>query len=106
LEDRSAAAAQPARPFNLQNYFFGATDIDLVPYTVSTFFGIMPGSAIYVYLGTLGRTAADNEGHGLTKIAFRTLGFIATAVVIFLVGRKARTKLQDIVTGGWASGKN
>jgi uncharacterized membrane protein YdjX (TVP38/TMEM64 family) len=86
----------PLIPFNLQNYFFGATEIGLVPYTVSTFFGIMPGSAMYVYLGTLGQTAANSEGHGFTKIAFLTLGFIATAAVIFLVGRKAKMKLQDV----------
>jgi hypothetical protein len=29
----------PLVPFNFQNYFFGATDVGLVSYTVSTFFG-------------------------------------------------------------------
>lgn len=34
----------PLVPFNLQNYFFGATDIGLLPYAAATLFGIMPGS--------------------------------------------------------------
>ena len=42
-------------PFNFQSYFFGATDIGLVPYTIGTLFGIMPFTTMYVYLGT-GRT--------------------------------------------------
>src|SRR5437879_1739462 len=44
----------PLVPFNLQNYFFGVTDIGFWPYAAATFFGIMPGAAFYVYLATLG----------------------------------------------------
>jgi uncharacterized membrane protein YdjX (TVP38/TMEM64 family) len=60
----------PLVPFNLQNYFFGGTDIGLVPYAVSTFFGIMPGSAMYVYLGTLGQAVTSEQDRELPKIAF------------------------------------
>jgi uncharacterized membrane protein YdjX (TVP38/TMEM64 family) len=59
----------PLVPFNLRNYFFGATDIGLVPYMITTFFGIMPGSAMYIYLGTLGQTVAGTEDRGFAKIA-------------------------------------
>ena len=34
----------PLVPFNLQNYFFGVTDIGFWPYAAATFFGIMPGA--------------------------------------------------------------
>ncbi len=47
----------PLVPFNLQNYFFGVTDVGLLPYVAATFFGIMPGTLLYVYLGTLGKAA-------------------------------------------------
>jgi uncharacterized membrane protein YdjX (TVP38/TMEM64 family) len=86
----------PLVPFNLQNYFFGVTDVRLVPYLVSTFFGIMPGAAMYVYFGTLGQAVTSGESHGPAKIAVLILGLVATAGVIFLVGRKARAKLQAI----------
>src|SRR5262249_55487262 len=62
----------PLVPFNLQNYFFGATDVGFVPYAVATFLGIMPGAAFYVYLGTLGREAGS--GAGATRWIFLGLG--------------------------------
>src|SRR5271165_3291915 len=33
---RSICAGTALVPFNFQNYFFGATDIGIVPYTIST----------------------------------------------------------------------
>jgi len=86
----------PLVPFNLQNYFFGVTDVGLVPYLLSTFFGIMPGAAMYVYFGTLGRAVTSGESHGPAKIALLALGLVATAGVIFVVSRKARAKLQAV----------
>ena len=86
----------PLVPFNLQNYFFGVTDVRLVPYLVSTFFGIMPGAAMYVYFGTLGQAVTSGESYAPAKIAVLTLGLVATAGVIFLVSRKARAKLQAV----------
>jgi uncharacterized membrane protein YdjX (TVP38/TMEM64 family) len=85
----------PLVPFNLQNYFFGATRMDFVPYAVATFFGIMPGTAAYVYIGTLGRVATG-PGVGTVKIAFLVLGLAATVVLIFIISRKARAKLQSL----------
>lgn len=84
----------PLIPFNLQNYFFGATAIALKPYALATFFGIMPGSAAFVYLGTLGGLAAGGEQAGAFKIGLVVLGLAATVVVVALLGRAAKQKLQ------------
>jgi uncharacterized membrane protein YdjX (TVP38/TMEM64 family) len=86
----------PLVPFNLQNYFFGVTEVGLVPYLLSTFFGIMPGAAMYVYFGTLGQAVTSGESHGAVKTAVLMLGLLATAGVIFLISRKARAKLQAV----------
>jgi len=87
----------PLVPFNLQNYFLGATDIGFFPYLVATFFGIMPGAAANIYLGTLGRVAAGaHEGGGGLKTGLLVLGLAATIVLIWIVGRKARMKLQAL----------
>jgi uncharacterized membrane protein YdjX (TVP38/TMEM64 family) len=83
-------------PFNFQNYFFGATDIGIVPYTVTTLFGIIPFTAMYVYLGTVGRTITFEEGFGASNITFLLLGLLATAGLISLVCRKTKQKLQEI----------
>ncbi len=87
----------PLVPFNLQNYFLGATDIGFFPYLAATFIGIVPGSAAYVYLGTLGRVAAaGDEGGGGLKIGLLVAGLAATFVLILIVGRKAKMKLQAL----------
>ena len=83
-------------PFNFQNYFFGATDIGLVPYTITTLFGIVPFTTMYVYLGTVGRTIAFNDGFGASNIAYLLLGLLATACLICLVARKTKQKLEEM----------
>jgi uncharacterized membrane protein YdjX (TVP38/TMEM64 family) len=87
----------PLVPFNLQNYFLGATEIGFFPYFAATFLGIMPGSAAYVYLGILARAAAAGEqgGAGL-RIGLLVAGLAATIALIVIIGRKARLKLQAL----------
>jgi uncharacterized membrane protein YdjX (TVP38/TMEM64 family) len=83
----------PLVPFNLQNYFFGATEVGFLPYVVATFFGIMPGAAFYVYLGTLGREAGS--GGGAVRWMFLGAGLGLTALVLFLVIRRANARLAE-----------
>jgi uncharacterized membrane protein YdjX (TVP38/TMEM64 family) len=88
-------------PFNFQNYFFGATDIGLLPYTITTFFGVMPFTAMYVYLGTVGRTIAFEEGLGASNISLLLFGLLAIAGLIYLLARRTKQKLREsAMTGG------
>jgi uncharacterized membrane protein YdjX (TVP38/TMEM64 family) len=88
-------------PFNFQSYFFGATDIGLVPYTIGTLFGIMPFTTMYVYLGTVGRTIVIEERFGTFNIALLLFSLVATAGLIYFVGQKTKQKLQEMsATGG------
>jgi len=92
-------------PFNFQNYFFGATDIRLVPYTITTFLGIMPFTAMYVYLGTVGRTIALNEGFGAPNVTVLLFSLPVTAGLIYLVGRKTKQKLHEMTAvAGYITG--
>ncbi|MGH9770243.1 MAG: TVP38/TMEM64 family protein [Candidatus Acidiferrales bacterium] len=84
----------PLIPFNLQNYFFDATAIGLKPYALATLFGIMPGSAAFVYLGTIGGIAIGGQTGGF-KLGLVALGLIATAVVAALLSRTAKRKSQE-----------
>jgi uncharacterized membrane protein YdjX (TVP38/TMEM64 family) len=83
-------------PFNFQNYFFGATDIGLATYTITTFVGIIPFAAMYVYLGTVGRTMATEEGFGASNTAILLCSLLATAGLIYIVGRRTKQKLQEM----------
>lgn len=82
----------PLIPFNLQNYLFGVTAIPFPHFVAATFTGIIPGTALYTYLGALGNAAGDG---GPAKWAFFGVGLLATIVVVILVSRKARAKLRE-----------
>ena len=82
----------PVFPFGLQNYLFGITGIPLLPYALATFVGIIPGTALYVYLGAIGKAG----GGGPAQWAFLIAGLIATAVVVWLVTKRAKAALADI----------
>jgi uncharacterized membrane protein YdjX (TVP38/TMEM64 family) len=86
----------PLVPFGLQNYFFGTTNIKLLPYAITTFFAIMPGSAMFVYIGGLGRGATDADSADVDKSLLLAAGLVATAILVFFVGRKAKAKLKQI----------
>src|SRR5260370_34857830 len=48
----------PVFPFNLLNYAFGLTRIRLPDYVLATWIGMMPGTRIYVYIGSLAPAGA------------------------------------------------
>jgi len=81
----------PLVPFNVQNYVFGITGISFRHYVAATCAGIVPGAALFVYLGTLGRASGEP-----LEWAFFGLGLLATAAVVILVARKAKAKLAEM----------
>jgi len=89
----------PVFPFNLQNYMYGVTGISLGHYVLASWIGMIPGTLLYVYLGS----AADNlsqiasgelEGGG-ARTAFFVAGLVATVVVTLYVTRLARHALRS-----------
>jgi uncharacterized membrane protein YdjX (TVP38/TMEM64 family) len=82
----------PLVPFNLQNYMFGLTAISFRHYVAATFAGIIPGTALYIYLGALGSAAGNG---GPVRWALFGAGLVATIGVVVLVTRKARAKLRE-----------
>jgi uncharacterized membrane protein YdjX (TVP38/TMEM64 family) len=87
----------PAVPFNAQNYLYGVTSLPLLTYVWATIVGIIPGVTLNVYLASLG--AKTGEG-GMVNWMLLAIGLVATAVVVVLVGRKARAKLREHGIGG------
>ncbi|MEH6457988.1 MAG: VTT domain-containing protein, partial [Cocleimonas sp.] len=84
----------PAVPFSLQNWLFGITKVGFFPYILATFFGIMPGTLLYVWIGSISATAASGADTSTAKIAFLVIGIIATLVVTVFIGKKAKAKLE------------
>ena len=83
----------PALPFSLQNWFLGITPVGFWPAQVATFFGIMPGTLLYVWIGSLGNAAG--EGASTAKYVVFAVGILATLAVTVIVTRKAKAKMAE-----------
>ncbi len=86
----------PAIPFGLQNYLYGLTSIRFVPYVLTSWIAMLPGTLLYVYLGLAAKTAAGGrEGTSAAQWALLAVGLLATIGVTVYVTRLARRKLAE-----------
>ena len=76
----------PLIPFGLQNYLFSLTGVKVVPYAIATAVGILPGSALYVYIGVMGQAMG---GAGSIQWVLLSIGLVSTVLVAWFVGRRA-----------------
>ncbi|MGF1570396.1 MAG: TVP38/TMEM64 family protein [Nodosilinea sp.] len=91
----------PVFPFNLLNYALGLTQISLKDYVIGTV-GILPGTVMYVYLGSLiGNLATLGTGDGSqdpqtvqVQWVIRIVGLIATVAVTVYITRIAQQALK------------
>ena len=89
----------PVFPFNLLNYALGLTQVRFADYAIAAL-GMLPGTLLYVYLGTVGgEAAAAAAGAGVERSTAETallvVGLVATLVVTTLVTRIARRALAE-----------
>lgn len=88
----------PAFPFNLLNYAFGLTEVRLRDYVLASWLGMLPGTVMYVYIGSLAGTLSG-LGASRTKSpaewALYAVGLVATILVTVLVTRIARASLDE-----------
>ena len=87
----------PVFPFNLLNYAYGLTRVSLRDYFFASWIGMMPGTILYVYIGSLAGEVAQIGGEGKARTpaewAFLIVGLIATFAVTVYIARIARTAL-------------
>jgi len=82
----------PIIPYGLQNYLFSVTHIGFLPFFLATLVGIMPATALYVYIGSLGQAI----GHASTmQWVLGIAGLAATAIVAWVVGKRASAALEQ-----------
>lgn len=89
----------PALPFSLQNWFLGITPVAFWPSQIATFFGIMPGTLLYVLLGSAGGQAGSGD-MGIGRWVVLGVGIIATLVVTVLITKKAQARLKSYDVSG------
>jgi uncharacterized membrane protein YdjX (TVP38/TMEM64 family) len=84
----------PVFPFNLLNYAFGLTRVSLRDFVLASWIGMMPGTVMYVYLGSVaGDLAGGRPSRTPAEWALYGVGLAATIAVTVYVTRLARTAL-------------
>ncbi len=85
----------PVFPFNLLNYALGLTRVRFRDYMLGAL-GMIPGTFLYVYIGSLSTEVAVASGGGAEygRLALQVVGGVATLVVTVLVTRIARNALR------------
>jgi uncharacterized membrane protein YdjX (TVP38/TMEM64 family) len=91
----------PVIPFNLSNYLYGLTGVKFWPYVLASWIGMMPGTFLYVYIGTAGKAAvsAAAGGEAVQQAwqywTFMTVGLAATIILTIWVTKIARDALRN-----------
>jgi len=89
----------PVFPFTLLNYAFGLTKISFWDYALASWIGMMPGTVMYVYLGSAVKELADLASGTVQRSPVQNVlffvGLVATVVVTVFVTRLARKALAQ-----------
>src|SRR2546423_3165422 len=83
----------PVFPFTLLNYAFGLTRVKLSHYVLASWIGMMPGTVMYVYLGSLVNIGAGHRQRTTGEWVLYGVGLLATVVVTVFVTRLAKKAL-------------
>jgi len=88
----------PAFPFNVLNYVLAVSRVRFRDYVLASWLGMLPGTIMYVYLGSAGKSLAELatgrfEG-GTTEKALFVVGLLATVMVTVYVARLANRAIH------------
>lgn len=92
----------PVFPFNMLNYAYGLTGVSLPSFFFASWIGMLPGTLMYVYLGSLAASLATigaREGRSTAEWIFYGVGLVATVAVTLYVTRVARRALSERIEG-------
>lgn len=97
----------PFFPFNLLNYGLGVTQVSLKDYVIG-FLGMIPGTVMYVYIGSLAgsltmigaETQTTSPEAQTVQWVIRIVGLLATIAVTLYVTRLARHALDQHISTG------
>lgn len=90
----------PVFPFNLLNYALGLTRVPLATYAAASFLGMLPGTFLYVYIGSLVTNLAQLAGGerpdaGIGQQLLLFGGLVATLILVIVIARIARRALRE-----------
>lgn len=89
----------PVIPFNALNYALSLSKVPLRTYVAASFLGMLPGTVMWVYLGSLAPVAAElttsASGGGTTRTVLYIAGLVATVAAAVIAARAARRALHQ-----------
>ncbi len=92
----------PIFPFNLLNYAFGVTQVSLRDYFFASWIGMIPGTVMYVYIGSLAGSLAalGSQGRSRTTAEWTLygIGLVATIALTVYVTRFAKKALEEKIS--------
>ncbi len=89
----------PLFPFNLLNYALGLSKVSLRDYVLASWLGMLPGTVMYVYLGSAMKSVTELAGGSSAttlgqKILF-VVGLLATALIAVVAAKIAKKALEQ-----------
>jgi uncharacterized membrane protein YdjX (TVP38/TMEM64 family) len=88
----------PVLPFNVLNYALSLTKVSLSSYVLASWIGMLPATALYVYVGStlqsLASAASGEVEHGPAGYLFFGVGLVATIAVTIILTRIATRALK------------
>jgi len=87
----------PVFPFAFLNYLYSITKVKLSDYFLASAIGMIPGTILYVYLGSLAASVATGTlPDSPARKIFTVIGLLLTIAVTVYVTRIARKALRDV----------
>ena len=83
----------PAMPLAPANILLGLTTVGIAPLLVGTAMGLLPFTAVYAYVGSVGQQAAEG-GSNRTQLAAQIVGILATVALTLKITRVAQKALD------------
>ena len=80
------------------NYALGLTRVSLRDYLLASWIGMMPGTVMYVYLGSLANVGAGHRERTTSEWILYGVGLLATIVVTVFVTRLAKKALAKKIS--------
>ncbi len=87
----------PLFPFNVLNYAYGVTGVGLKPYVLGSWLGMIPGTVMYVSIGSVVGLAVEDRERSTTEWVLFGVGLLATVAVTVVVTKVARKHLESRV---------
>lgn len=89
------ARLSPVFPYSLLNFAFGLTSVRFLHYVTVSWVSMLPGTLLYVYLGSLARAGTERGAKTPAEWILHGAGLAATVLVTVLITRISRRAIRE-----------